>query len=418
MDVELSHLIEQLKDSRIEQRLVAATALGAFDLYHARAIPALIEVLQDPESDVRLAAIASLMSTWRALIGSMGDVLAPGDEIDESFGPLNSALREALRDENKEVRLSAAEGLRDLYSTDTVVFNVFVDAARDEDESLRRRAALALWLGASDRRAQLFQVETEAGVAVLLELLQDTSKSARNYALRAIGSIGPQARAATPILLKLLQDEDEEMRFNSALALARIGAEAQAALPILAHTLTTSDRLKRKAAAYALRAMGSEAKPVLPALIKGLKDHEKRVRSRCAGALGKIGAGVNDEAIHALLEAERDDDSDVRLAVERALAAIGKEHVQAAQKRATQFEARNFFPLFGFKPEEIPALILMLRDPNPNARAMAATALGNLGAREAVPDLIKLLKDDDEDVRRRAAHSLQTMGVSIAPEEA
>jgi HEAT repeat protein len=59
----------------------------------------------------------------------------------------------------------------------------------------------------------------------------------------------------------------------------------------------------------------------------------------------------------------------------------------------------------------------MLKDPNSDARAMAATALGNLGASEAIPDLLNLLNDEDEDVRQRAAHSLQTMGVSTASED-
>jgi hypothetical protein len=101
----------------------------------------------------------------------------------------------------------------------------------------------------------------------------------------------------------------------------------------------------------------------------------------------------------------------VRRAATKALARIGKERIQAAQKLATEFEARAFFPLFGFKPEEIPVLISMLKDSNPNLRAMAATALGHLGAREAIPDLMNLLQDQDEDVRRRAADTLLGMGI-------
>jgi HEAT repeat protein len=414
METDSSRLIAQLEDPSAEQRLAAAKALAEFELLHAQTFPALIALLQDRERDVRLAAVASLMKIWRALTGAMGDVLATKDEIDEAFGPLNKALLATLDDEDKYVRLSAAEGLRDLFSTETKLFEVLVSAARDGEESLRRRAALALWLGASDRRATLFQTGSETGVAVLMELLQDQSQDVRGYALRAVASLGPAAKAAAPILNEILRDEDEDMRFKAALALASFGSGGEAAVPILADALAGGDRLKRKAAAFALRSMGSEAKPALPALIKGLRDQEKRVRARCASTLGMIGAAVNDDAIHALLEAERDDEPDVRLAVERALAAIGKENVEAAQKRATDFEARNFFPLFGFKPEEIPGLIFMLKDPNGNVRAMAATALGNLGAREAISDLLPLLDDEDADVRQRAANSLESMGVSTA----
>jgi HEAT repeat protein len=417
MESDISQLFEQLKDPRAEQRLAATVALGEVDHFNANAIPRLVEVLGDAEKDIRLASIASMMSIWRSLAGDAGDMLAPNEEIDLAFEPLSNALKTALRDEDKQIRFRAAVALRDLFCTDQAVFEALVEAAHDEDESLRERAAQALWLGASDRRATLFQVETEAGIAVLSELLQDTSRNVRGDALRAIGSIGPLAQSAAPMVQKLLQDDDEEIRFNAAVALARLGDGAQAALPILAETLTNGDRLRRKAAAFALRTMGVAAKPALPALINGLKDREKRVRSRCADTLGKIGAPISDDAIHALLEAERDEDSDVRRAVEMALAAIGKEEVQAAQKRTAQSKARDFFPLFGFKPDEIPGLISMLKDPNSNARAMAATALGHLGAREAVPDLLELLNDEDDDVRRRATHTLQNMGVNSEVED-
>jgi HEAT repeat protein len=417
MDIETSLLIEQLKDPHSEVRLSAAVALGEFERISPNSLTILAPHLKDADREVRLAVIASLMKIWRGLTGTMGDLLTPGDEIDQAFGPLNEALLGALRDEDKYVRMSAAEGLRDLFSTDNEVFDVFVAAASDPDESLRRRAALSLWLGASDRRATLFQVESEAGIAALQGLLNDESKDVRGYALRAIASVGREARTSVPILQDLLREEDEDIRFNGALAIARLETESEPALNILTEALLTGDRLKRKAAAFALRAMGPNAKPAIPALVKGLKDQEKRVRSRCAAALGKFGAAVNDDVIHALLETERDDEPDVRLAVERALAEIGKDRVSDAQKRAAHLAARNHFPLFGFKPEEIPGLIFMLKDPSADTRAMAATALGHLGAREAIPELLNLLNDEDEDVRHRAAHSLQTMGVSTASED-
>jgi HEAT repeat protein len=414
METDSALLIAQLEHPSAQQRIAAANALAEFDHLHTTTLPALIGLLRDSEKDVRLAAVAALMRIWRSLTGAMGDILTPGDEIDSAFGPLNQALLARLDDEDKYVRMSAAEGLRDLFSTDTSVFNVLIASARDEDQSLRRRAALSLWLGVSDRRAPLFQIQSEPGIAALIELLQDQSHDVRNYALRAVASLGPSAQATASVLQDLLKDPDGETQFKAAAALASFGSGAQAGLPILSDALLRGDRLKRKAAAFALRSMAAEAKPVMPALIQGLRDQEKRVRARCAATLGKIGAEVTDDAIHALLETQRDEDPDVRMAVERALSAIGKENVEGAQKRATDFEARNFFPLFGFKPEEIPGLIFMLKDPNSNIRAMAATALGKLAAREAISDLALLLQDEDEDVRRRAAESLNSMGVSTA----
>jgi len=407
-------LLSQLKDPRAEVRVAAAGALGKLEMPDVETIPPLVAVLHDVEREVRLAAVTSLIRIWRGLTGLLSDFLSSSDDIDSWFESIAPALQEALRDDDKVVRLTAAEGLREMFCDDQEIFDEFVKAARDPDETLRKRAALALWLGASDRRAPLTQVESALGIDVLLELLRDESKSVRLYALRTVASVGESAAAAIPILQQLLKEKDPGIRFNAALALAGTG-EGEAALPILAETLINGDRLKRKAAAFVLRAMGPLARPALPALINGLRDQEKRVRSRCAGTIGRLGTAATDDAIHALLAAERDDDPDVRRAATKALAIIGRERVQTAQKLAAEFEAGAFFPLFGFKPEEIPSLIFMLKDANSNIRAMAATALGHLGAREAIPDLMKLLHDQDEDVRRRAGDTL--LGMGIQPNE-
>jgi HEAT repeat protein len=106
------------------------------------------------------------------------------------------------------------------------------------------------------------------------------------------------------------------------------------------------------------------------------------------------------------------------MAIRRAFARIGKEQIEAAQGRVSARKARDFFPLFGFKPEEIPFLILMLQDPDANRRARAVTALGYLGAAEAIPELRRLLEDTDEDVRCRVVEALKRLDAGkIAFEE-
>jgi len=420
MEFDASQLIEQLAHPLPHQRAAAATALAEFDYLSADILTPLISASADHERDVRLAALNSLVRIWRSLTTGKGEIMATGDEIDRAFSPLNQAFTKRLRDEDKHIRLTAAEGLRELFSTDTAVFEVLVDAARDEDASLRRRAALALWLGTSDRRAPLFQIETPAGVGALTHLLNDEDAITRGYALRAIATLGPLARAAVPTLCDLVKgtnSSDDELQFQAALALASVGEATEMALPLLEQALTHGDRLKRKAAAFGLRSMGSKARAAVPTLISGLKDHEKRVRSRCAGAIGNIGSDVSDEAVQALLTAQQDDDAEVRQAVERALSSVGAERVEKLQRQTARAKGRDFFPLFGFQHEDIPGLIFMLKDPLGDVRAFAATALGRAGATEAVSDLTLLLQDNDEEVRRRAAESLQKLGASIIEEE-
>jgi HEAT repeat protein len=417
MDGENSTLLLQLKDPSKARRVSAANSLGEFERAHASLITPLIDASQDVETEVRVAAVRALVRVWRNL-SPIDEYWTQEGEFDRFSEIVSQGLKRSLLDEDKYVRVESAEGLRDLYCIDQEVFDVFVAAAKDEDESLRNRAAIAFWLGTSDQRAEHWQVKTQTGVRVLVDLLQDSSDRVRKHALNAIKSVGLREQVDAPglteVLLKLLQDSDAEVRFNAACAVSSSGASQTAALPILLDALSDADRLKRKAAAFALGKMGAKAEPAITALIQALKDTEVKVRTRSAAALGQFGAAVDDVVIYALLDAEldaeRNGDRELSLAVTRAFTQIGQQQVEAAQSRASARKARDFFPLFGFKPDEIPFLMRMLQDNDANQRARAVTALGYLAAVEAIPELRRLLEDTDGDVRRRAAEVLKRLG--------
>ena len=139
-------------------------------------------------------------------------------------------------------------------------------------------------------------------------------------------------------------------------------------------SFVSKDRLY---ASGSLRAIGPAAEAAVPALIEALKDEDSNVRGSAADALGKIGPA----AVPALIEALRDDDSDVRYTA-AALARIGP----AAEAA-------------------VPALIEALKHDDSIVRFNAAYALGKIGpaAEAAVPTLLEALKDYDSYVRSRAA---------------
>jgi hypothetical protein len=62
--------------------------------------------------------------------------------------------------------------------------------------------------------------------------------------------------------------------------------------------------------------------------------------------------------------------------------------------------------------ESLPALIIALQDPDSRTRALAAQAIGNIGAgaAQAVPTLVKLLTSDDEGLRNSACMGLAGIG--------
>ncbi|HLW65353.1 MAG TPA: HEAT repeat domain-containing protein [Gemmataceae bacterium] len=88
------------------------------------------------------------------------------------------------------------------------------------------------------------------------------------------------------------------------------------------------------------------------------------------------------ELLPGLIEALKDDDSEVRQFAALALAAIGR--------------------------EALPALMEALKDTNKEERSAAAYAIGRIGpqARESIPLLVKTLKDPEPMVKRSAAEAL------------
>jgi HEAT repeat protein len=433
-------ITQLLTNSGAAERVLAAESLGQVDSDYAAVIDGLVRGLADPNSTVRQTSVDALLNIWRTLNAPLvlcspldreqtdADLVPPNHEAPDAdllFELVIPALKRILPDEDKYVRLAAAEALRNLNSADGEVLSVLVESARDSDEHLRRRAAYAFWQGAADlklvlnlgapflggARAPLQQVDSEPVIAVLIELVQDPSRAVREYALNAIRSIGPAASAAAPVLTQALHDQDDIVRFKAAGALASVGVTSSLALASLVAGLTDPDRLKRKAAASGLRTLGAEAKPATPDLIKALQDEDPHVRARCSRALGNIGPEVGEAGIHALRALESDQEHIVRAAAAQALAAIGKESVAAAIHRSAGFAGRDSYPLTGFKTDDIPGLISMLRAPDPNMRAFAATALRLTpgDTHSAIPELIILLKDEDEDVRRRAAETLNAI---------
>jgi HEAT repeat protein len=409
------------------ERMTAARALADAEQDYRLALPALVESLLDEGDDVRVAVISALISIWTRLHSPSGSLLSDvlPDAVDELFAPAIPTLQQLLEAPNNFVRLQAAEALRILYCADDQVLNVFLECARDADDRLRMLAARSLSQGASELRlvlseagpflgggrAPLHNIQNSSVITALSELSQDKVREVGEYALDAINSIGPGAKAAAPALRLALKDTDESFRFKAACALASVGIPDGDALTILAAALRDNDTRTRRSAAAALRSLGSEAKPVVTDLITALSDSEPRVRIRSAAALGAIGADAGDEAILALLEMARDTSSNLRNAAERALETIGKDLVDAVSRRAAGRKARDSFPLFGFQPEDLPGLVFMLRDPDANIRAYAATAIAKAGGdiQTAVPDLISLLDDEDQDVRARAARTLEAL---------
>ncbi len=160
-----------------------------FDRLGRRAVPALIDALNDPDGSIRYLAVGQL--------GRLRDARA--------VQPLIHCLQ---ADRDEIVRHWAADALGEIGDASAV--RPLVDSLADQDSGLRFCAAKALG-NIGDKRA----------FEPLLVLLTDKDLYPRAYATEALGRLG-DTRAFEPLLKVLKSDDDSWVRSMAATGLGHL----------------------------------------------------------------------------------------------------------------------------------------------------------------------------------------------------
>jgi HEAT repeat protein len=147
-------------------------------------------------------------------------------------------------------------------------------------------------------------------------------------------------------------------------------------------------------------------------LIQALKDNDSDVRNSAAEALGMI---KDIRAVEPLIQALKDNDSDVRNSAAEALGMIKdiravEPLIQALKDENEDVMAAAFTSLEVIGKPAVEPLILALKDENSTVRKYAAEALGMIKDIRAVEPLIQALKDENEDVMLAADAALNFIG--------
>jgi HEAT repeat protein/beta-lactamase regulating signal transducer with metallopeptidase domain len=306
------------------------------------AVPALLSVITDSSSAVRLAAVEAL--------GNLSDPRA----VD--------ALVQALRtDTDAKVREAAAESLGEIDSPRAVPGLI---AALGSERVAAVKAKIAWALG---------ELDDARAVDALSAAVRDGEAEVRRQAVWALGEI--EAAAGVPALLSVLRDPDVETRKQAVWALGEI--ESPEAITGVSAATKDADAEVRQ---QAVESLGNIAdKRALPALEAATRDAEVEVRRHAVEAIGQL-----DElrsAPQALIAATRDADAEVR---KSAAEALGQIEDEAA----------------------VPALIPLTRDANTEVKRSAVEALANIGGARAIEVMAALLKDEDPEIRKLAAEAL------------
>lgn len=175
----VAELTDRLSDPDVDTRFAAVVALAGRAAKNEPARRALISALGDSQKDVVLAAQRALRQLGAAVVP---ELVA---EVEDKESVRRLAAVRTLSQIDGEATAGSAEALR--------------NALQDEDPNLRAASAAAL--------GKLAEHAPQA-VPALIDALGDPDDNVRTNAARALGAIGAQAAPAISALRKAAEDEN------------------------------------------------------------------------------------------------------------------------------------------------------------------------------------------------------------------
>jgi HEAT repeat protein len=374
--------ITLLNNNEAGVRYRAAKLLARIGRKAAPAVSKLGELLDDPEPAVQSAAIQALAAIGPAAKPALPDLAKKVSDDDvgiarEATRSLRvfgadaavavSALTKALASNDQNFCIEAAQALAAIgppaaEAVPTLAKQLANPQSRRDEKEAFLQAIAAIGPNAQDAIPAVIKVAGERdpmlrGVAArtlarigignpeavkkLTDMLKDSTFSVQLAALKAIGSMGPAATAATSEMKTYLATTNDPVaKIWAAAALVALGSDGDANLKLIQAAIkdkTPGGRSMRVAAIDSVEILGLKAKPAVPDLLDALKDKgpivgtrpPEQVRERAAKALGQLGA---KEAISPLTDMLRDSERGARRAAAEALGAIGADAVVAAAK--------------------------------------------------------------------------------------
>jgi HEAT repeat protein len=378
----------------------------------AVAIGSLIGALEDPGTEVRVAAAEAL--------GSIGPIAMRSQSGQESARNAATSLVRCLKDPQPGVRTAAATSLGSiLWPRGPVALKSAIDRQAVMD-------ALASVLSDRDARVRLTAIEAlvsrDSGTGppeALLSVLDDESAENRATAIRSLWFYGQGLNPWVPALLRVaskdpdpsVQGEIFSLWNNKRLRPPAVTAEV---VPCLIASLQSGDRKVRRLAAELLPEFRAAANVAIPELLRVLNEPLQPGVATTSGesgnpnpaihaafALGSIGPGSAKakHVIAALVEVARNGPRSRRAWAASALGGFGTDAAEAAPVLTQLIEQTV--------PDEDWRPVLL-------ARALAKITAETPSARQTIGALVGLLESNEMRVRVPVLRALGEFGPSAA----
>ncbi|MFQ6096375.1 MAG: HEAT repeat domain-containing protein, partial [Armatimonadota bacterium] len=386
----------------------------AFARYGEAAVPALVGVLDSPDSS-HLAK--------RQALDALGCLKDPGTL---------SILQRWAEQDDPELAQSAFSAIGALGTEEAIAY--LLRSLRDR--TTRRPAIVALGEGrAAEAREPLLDVvrsvtaagdqgeaDTQAACAAAEALGRIGGGDVREALLPLLARGGTRWSAAAGLawlgepdgfrvlLEEYLGSEDRSEQARTAQVLLDIGQQAH---PYLVQGLDRKYPTRTRAMAVAVIAEGRAVTAVEPLGRIVADDAEPgHLREQAALALGEIGTR---EALRALLRAAPKAPDALRRSIEFGLVKIRDPDADRifldTLKSGDPAQREAAARVLGIRgvPDAVPPLIEALRDEEPGVRLQAVQALGTIGDPTAIASVERLLEDSDPDVRKKARATLSRL---------
>lgn len=272
-------------------------------------------------------------------------------------------------------------------------------------------------LASPNKKARLLAIrrlETYPGperVPLLLGALKDPDLTNRQTAIQLLGHTGDK-RAVLPLVDRLKNTPDVTSRYFCILALGQL--RDQRALPAVRPWHLSSDSLMATSSAAAMSLLGDPSG--FPVILKALQSPKALERSNAVSALSLL----DRSHAHLLLPLLRDENAEVRADVLFALSkhkdpALLSAFLQSLQDSDGQVRSAALYAIVDLGADaktHWARLLPLLSDTDPTVRVNAVLALAEVDPQALRPHLHGLLKDAEPDVKAVAAETLGQWGVA------
>ena len=368
-----------LSDSSVSVRREVVIALA--QIHVPASLDPLVKATRDPDDEVRVLAVKSLVGYYSGIVPSAGFT-----------GFVKKEFRWA----------------RGHFEIDTTRIDPGIVVDPKVVTALTHTMGDTSKIGAARQAAKgLGILVAQSAVPALVEKAHSSDEDLDREALNALAKI--EDRSAGPRLMDLLDYRNREVKRNAAVTVGIL--RTREALPKLQAMFENDPNQKDKE--KALEGLAYLGDPVsVPLFIKALRRDDKAMRTSSAEGLARAGDPKVVPELEKSLPAEKN--ADVRLAVEFALTALGRDdylaalvHELSSMRRGD--DAQAYLRELSRDPKFLPKLYPFLSEHEASVRQRLCTVLMFTGDQSSLTHLEPLSHDRDSDVASEALRAMRAI---------